>query len=96
MIEAAYHDPLLYKAIGAALGTTAGLVYIKPRNRRDALGRAFFSSSTALTFYFVPMEYLGWPVNPERIWASTFLMAFLAWPLAGVLFKWVSEKAKAE
>lgn len=94
-MEMGYHEPLLYKAIGAVLGTTAGLVYIKPRNIRDALGRAFFSFSASMTFYFVPIDYLHWEKTPERIWAAAFLIALLAWPLAGVLFKWVSNKASS-
>ena len=90
-----HHDPLVYKLFGSALGTLAGLVYFKPKNLRDALGRAFFSSVTGVTCYFVPSDYLGWDITPERIIAGAFIMAIAAWPMAGLLFRWMSDKTKA-
>ena len=90
------HDPLIYKLFGAVLGTMAGLVYFVPKNARDAIARGFFSCVTGVTFYFVPADYLGWEITSERIIAGAFLMAVAAWPLAGILFRWMSEKAKTE
>ncbi len=89
------HDPFFYKLFGSALGTLAGLAYFAPKNARDAITRAFFSGATGVTFYFVPIDYLGWKIEPERVLAGAFLMAVAAWPLAGVLFKWMTEKGKA-
>ena len=34
-------------------------------------------------------------IEPEGVLAGAFLMAVAAWPLAGVLFKWLTEKGKA-
>ena len=89
-----YHDPIFIKALGSLLGAIAGLVYIKPRNIRDALSRTFISTVAGVTFYFLPIDFFGWPKDSERIIAGALLVSFAAWPLAGVLFKWISKRAE--
>ncbi|HBF30879.1 hypothetical protein [Rhizobium sp.] len=90
------HDPIIYKALGGLLGTIAGLAYLKTRGWRDLITRSFISMTAAITFYFVPIEYFNWPMNNERIFAGATLIGFAAWPLAGFLFRWISEKSKVE
>jgi hypothetical protein len=90
------HDPFIYKAIGGLIGTIAGLAYMKTRGWQDLIARAFISMAAAITFYFVPIEYFNWPVNNERIFAGAVLIGFAAWPLAGVVFRWIADKSKPE
>lgn len=90
------HDPIVYKAIGGMLGTIAGLAYMKPRGWRDFIARSFLSMSAAMTFYFVPIDYFKWPVNNERIFAGAALIGFVAWPMAGLLFRLILDKSKTE
>lgn len=88
------HDPWIYKALGSLLGSIAGLIYMKPKNRQDAIARFFVSFAAGMTYYFVPAEYFAWPLNNERTFAGAALVAFAAWPLAGLLFRWMTKKVE--
>ncbi|TWD58068.1 hypothetical protein FB480_101823 [Agrobacterium vitis] len=90
------HDPILYKTIGGLVGTIAGLAYFKTRGWHDVATRVFVSMAAAITFYFVPIEYFNWPLNNERIFAGSVLIGFAAWPLAGLIFRWISDKSRPE
>jgi len=89
------HDPIFFKGLGAIIGTIAGLAYMKPRNIRDAISRVIVSMSVGFPFAFFPVEYFGWPENPERWTAGGVLMAAAAWPIAGALSKWISKKSES-
>lgn len=93
-MEPSPQDPLFHKALGAVLGTTAGLTYIKPRSGRDALCRVAFSMSTGYAFYFVPIDYFKWADTPERWMAGACLVALAGWPVAGVVMKRIAALKK--
>ena len=93
-MEPGHHDPMIYKAMGSLIGTVAGLVYIKPRNLRDAISRTFVSLAAGMLYYFVPIDYFGWDYDNEKTLAGAALVAFVSWPLAGLVFKMLADKTR--
>lgn len=100
MVEAQLLDPELVKLIGAFMGSVAALIYFRPINIRDALGRFVFSMIVGYLMYFVPIEFMrGW-INFDKVEGRDLLAggsmfsALVSWPIAGIFIRFATRKAE--
>lgn len=97
MIEKPPVDPETYRIVGAAMGALNGLLFLWPATLRDAAARFVFSAFSGYGLYYVPIQILKWTdvetVRYENVvMGAAMIVAFLSWPLAGVLIKRAGSK----
>lgn len=95
MFEKIPNDPISQKIFGATLGAIAHIIYSNPKSLKDTLARFVFAEIAGATLYFVPIEFFGWAIDPERRVAGALLMAFGAGYVAGPIIRWMVAKTKA-
>lgn len=78
-------NPEYYRILGAVAGAILPLLYIRPINIRDALARFFFAAIVGYAFYFVALDWFGWPEIPRRIMAGAIISGAVSWFIAGSL-----------
>ena len=97
MIEKPPVDPETYRMVGAAMGALNGVLFLWPKTFRELLARSIFSGFTGYVLYYVPIQLLKWSsvdfVEYQNIvMGGAMVMAFLSWPLAGILIKRAGAK----
>lgn len=97
MIEKPPVDPEMYRVIGAIMGAVNGLIFLPPKTLREVGARLVFSVSSGYGLYYVPIQILKWSdiatVKYENVMlGAAMIVAFLSWPLAGVVIKRASVK----
>jgi len=85
-------DPEIYKAAGAVAGAILPLLYVRPLNIRDAIARFFFACISGYSFYFVALDWFGWPETSNRVMAGAIIAGAASWFIAGhIIVQWVKK-----
>jgi hypothetical protein len=87
-------DPEFYRILGAVAGAILPLLYIRPMNIRDALARFVFAGICGYAFYFVALDFFGWPEVPNRIMAGAIMAGAISWFIAGALIVRAVKQAR--
>lgn len=88
-------NPEVYRAIGSVAGAILPLLYIRPLNIRDAIARFVFAGIIGWAFYFVALDWFGWPETPRRVMAGAIIAGSVSWFIAGTLIvRWVKQAQK--
>jgi len=78
-------NPEVYRVLGAVAGAVLPLLYVRPLNIRDAIARFVFAGIVGYAFYFVAIDFFGWPETPRRIMAGAILAGAISWFIAGAV-----------
>ena len=88
-------NPETYRAIGAVAGAILPLIYVRPINIRDAIARFVFAGVVGYSFYFVALDWFGWPETPNSVMAGAIVAGAASWFLAGALIvRWMKQAQK--
>ena len=88
------NDPLLWKVIGAFLGAVISLAYLRPKNLKDALYRAFVSITCGIVFGFVLHDYFELKGTFEHWIAASAGVSILSWFVIGMIVRVLSSMDK--
>lgn len=89
-------NPEFYRVLGAVAGAVLPLLYIRPLNIRDAIARFAFAAIVGYAFYFVAIDFFGWPETPRRVMAGAIIAGAISWFLAGALIVRVVKQVRGE
>lgn len=92
MIEKPPVDPETYRIVGAIMGAVNGLIFLPPKTFREVCARLVFSVSSGYGLYYVPVQFLRWQdietvKYEDMLLGAAMIVAFVSWPLAGVIIK---------
>lgn len=78
---------MLTKLFWSVIGSFLALLVNPPKGRREALMRTVVSVSAGFVAGFPLMEKLDLSKSPENVAFAFTLAAFIAWPLAGAIYR---------
>lgn len=78
-------NPEFYRVLGSVAGAVLPLLYVRPINIRDAIARFTFAVIVGYAFYFLAIDFFGWPETPRRIMAGAILAGAISWFMAGAI-----------
>jgi hypothetical protein len=88
-------NPEFYRVLGSVAGAVLPLLYVRPINIRDAIARFTFAGIVGYAFYFIALDFFGWPETPRRIMAGAILAGAVSWFIAGGLIVRVVKQVQS-
>lgn len=85
-------NPDDYKYLGSVLGSIQSMVFFFPKTLMEGILRFVFSFIAGSLWFFIILEYMEWERSPEKIVASSALVALGSAPLMKPVLEYVRKK----